>query len=82
MQFFRKIAFVLLKAPQQSQNGNRTFTVTQFMQREVDDRKEMLKSLPRKDDGTAGEKLLDLDTIITQWVFVIYSVYIIEIFCL
>lgn len=69
MQFFRRLVPVILKNPPQIQLYNRSFSVTQFKQREVEDRKEMLKSMPRKDEGTAGEKLLDIDTMITQYKF-------------
>lgn len=46
----------------------RSFSLTPLNLREVDDRKEMLKSVPTKDEGTAGEKLHDIDTMITQQV--------------
>lgn len=33
--------------------------------RDVVDRKLMLKSMPKEDQGTAGEKAVDIDTLIT-----------------
>lgn len=32
----------------------------------VEDRKEMLASLPAKDEGTAGERSIDIDTLIER----------------
>lgn len=32
----------------------------------VEDRKEMLASLPAKDEGTAGEKSIDIDNLLTK----------------
>lgn len=66
MQFLRRLAPVFVRNVPQSQICVRNFTVTQLKLREVDDRKEMLRSLPKKDEGTAGERLLDIDTMITQ----------------
>lgn len=45
---------------------NRNIFTNQIMLREVDDRKEMLRSLPAMDEGTAGEKALEVDSIIQQ----------------
>lgn len=77
MQFFRNIAAVVVRRALPPQIGSRGLQATSLRQREVDDRKEMLRSLPTKDEGTAGEKLLDIDTMITQQVLhilgVIYS---------
>lgn len=66
MQFFRKLTPLFAKSAPQTQTCLRNFTVTHLKLRQVDDRKEMLKSMPKKDEGTVGEKLLDIDTLITQ----------------
>lgn len=50
------------------QSSVRSLFLTQNKLREVEDRKIMLKSAGTKDEGTAGEKLLDIDTMITQQV--------------
>ncbi|XP_060516367.1 small ribosomal subunit protein uS11-like [Cylas formicarius] len=46
------------------QNGVRSFQISASNFREVIDRKEMLKSLPRADDGTVGENNIDVDSLI------------------
>lgn len=38
----------------------------------AEDRKEMLASLPAKDEGTVGEKSVDIDTLINRYVLYIY----------
>lgn len=37
--------------------------------RKAEDRKEMLASLPAKDEGTVGEKTVDIDTLINRLEF-------------
>lgn len=54
--------------------GVRNLSLTAARLREVEDRKEMLKSLPTKDEGTAGEKVLDIDTMITQQVSQLFEI--------
>lgn len=44
----------------------RPISSTAPLLRDVDDRKEMLRSMPAMDEGTAGEKSLDIDSIIYQ----------------
>ncbi|KAI4467600.1 40s ribosomal protein s14/30s ribosomal protein s11 [Holotrichia oblita] len=44
----------------------RNITITTTQCREVDDRKEMYRSLPTMDEGTAGEKAADIDALIHQ----------------
>lgn len=66
MQFLRKLTPFFAKNAPQTQTTLRNFTITQRKLREVEDRKEMLKSMPKKDEGTAGERLVDIDTLITQ----------------
>lgn len=39
----------------------RTLTTTVPKFREITDRKEMLRSLPKADDGSAGEKAIEVD---------------------
>lgn len=41
------------------------FTTTNKLYK-VEDRKEMLASLPAKDEGTAGEKSIDIDNLFTK----------------
>lgn len=40
----------------------RSLSTTNAVCRQVEDRKEMLKSLPTPDEGTAGENAYDIDT--------------------
>lgn len=35
----------------------------------AEDRKEMLASLPAKDEGTVGEKSVDIDTLISRYAY-------------
>lgn len=49
----------------QLSNGRTIFTNAPKL-REVTNRKEMLKSLPSTDEGTAGEKAIDVDSLISQ----------------
>lgn len=35
----------------------------------AEDRKEMLASLPAKDEGTVGEKSVDIDTLINRYIY-------------
>lgn len=39
---------------------------TSVILRKAEDRKEMLASLPAKDEGTAGEKSVDIDTLLNR----------------
>jgi len=41
--------------------------------RKAEDRKEMLASLPAKDEGTVGEKTVDIDTLINRLGILIFS---------
>lgn len=41
-------------------NSNKIFT-SALLNRDVIDRKEMLRSLPKVDEGTVGEKSIDID---------------------
>lgn len=66
MQFCRKLIPLFIRNDPKPQTCIRNIAVTHLKLRQVDDRKEMLKSLPKKDEGTAGEQLMDIDTIITQ----------------
>ncbi|KAF7278835.1 mitochondrial ribosomal protein S11 [Rhynchophorus ferrugineus] len=45
-------------------NNSRTICISSTYCRDVTDRKEMLKSMPVIDEGTAGEKSLDMDLLI------------------
>ncbi|XP_018334898.1 uncharacterized protein LOC108743801 [Agrilus planipennis] len=44
----------------------RYISTTSSFRREVTDRREMLKSLPSKEEGTVGEKAIDIDSIIQR----------------
>jgi len=46
---------------------------TSAFMRKVEDRKEMLASMPAKDEGTIGEKSVDIDTLINRYVIYYYS---------
>lgn len=39
----------------------------------ADDRKNMLASVPKKDEGAEGEKTISLDSLIQKWVKIIQS---------
>lgn len=41
---------------------------TTFRKTKAEDRREMLASMPAKDEGTQGEKLMDIDNLITKYV--------------
>ncbi|XP_022920103.2 uncharacterized protein [Onthophagus taurus] len=45
-------------------NAIRTISLSNALKREVEDRKEMYKSLPVQDEGTTGEKAIDIDALI------------------
>lgn len=47
-------------------NSIRNITLSAKTCREVDDRKEMYRSLPALDEGTAGEKTSDIDALIHE----------------
>lgn len=42
------------------------FIHTSIILRKAEDRKEMLASLPAKDEGTIGEKSVDIDTLFNR----------------
>lgn len=44
------------------------------------DRNEMLSSLPVKDEGTAGEKGVHIDTLITEWVIFVKNICLYSFF--
>lgn len=60
---FRKI---LINEYTHNKINLRNISVTTRQCREVDDRKEMYRSLPTMDEGTAGEKAADIDALINQ----------------
>lgn len=74
MLFFRNLASAAIRNVLQSKINVCNLSSTSIRLREVEDRKEMLRSLPTKDEGTAGEKLLDIDTMITQQVKALVSI--------
>lgn len=45
----------------------RNIAISHVKYREVTDRKEMLKSVPTLDEGTAGEKSIDVDSLVQQY---------------
>lgn len=47
-------------------NESRTISTTLTNYRDVVDRREMLRSVPTKDEGTVGEKTVDIDSTIRQ----------------
>lgn len=46
------------------QNQQIVLLHTSSVVRKAEDRKEMLASMPAKDEGTAGEKSVDIDTLL------------------
>lgn len=47
-------------------NYIRNISLTAIQYRDVIDRKEMLRSLPTTDEGTVGEKAMDIDSMVRK----------------
>lgn len=72
MLIIRQLASAAIRNVLQPKISVCNLSLTSVKWREVEDRKEMLKSIPTKDEGTAGERLLDIDTMITQQVLILF----------
>lgn len=59
----------LLITEQNVQNNVRTIATSLMRCREVVDRREMLRSMPKPDEGAVGEKTLDVDAAIHELVY-------------
>lgn len=56
-------------------NNIRALTVSSiYLKERVVDRKEMLKSLPAMDEGTAGEKIGDVDSLANKYVLQVHLI--------
>lgn len=56
-------------------NNTRSIFLGNLKLRDVDDRREMLRSVPIKDEGAAGEKAMEMDILISQCVLTLLIIY-------
>lgn len=63
-QIINNLRKLLIKECTHTNTGIRNIYFTTAKCREVDDRKEMYRSLPAADEGTAGEKAADIDSLL------------------
>lgn len=45
---------------------SRSICTTSILRRDVEDRREMLRSMPAPDEGTIGEKAVDIDRLLAK----------------
>lgn len=61
-------SFILKSRQSVAQNQRLASLHTSAFLNKAEDRKEMLASMPAKDEGTAGEKSIDIDTLLGKYV--------------